>query len=337
MIIQCKQCRTKFRFDDAQMEGDGVWMRCSRCQHVFFQDNLSKINPSTVMPSSSSAFVPEPPPEKTVSRLSFEPASVVRKTITPDRDVTNFLRDDTAAENAGNDDLPTESSPVKQAGINLTDIEFSPASENPDEIDDLQEPFEETPLPPVRKKGILWKVALWSVFVILVVPALSIFVVLPQLGLPQYGERLAKLGNKYLGGSQTMRPEMVIGQVKLQDIRQRVVNNYILGNIRIVEGTAVNQADFSIARILIKAQVLDAYAVVLGERVSYAGNIISDEDLANLSEEEILRRLSQPEGRDNSNDRLIPNGQIPFMIVFTKDLPGTIKTTVKIYGAEKLL
>ena len=39
MIIQCRQCRTKFRFDDALMQGNGVWLRCSRCGHVYFQDN----------------------------------------------------------------------------------------------------------------------------------------------------------------------------------------------------------------------------------------------------------------------------------------------------------
>ena len=95
-----------------------------------------------------------------------------------------------------------------------------------------------------------------------------------------------------------------------------MINNYILGNIRIMEGTAVNQADFSIARILVKAQILDAYAVVLGERESYAGNVLTDEELTNMSEEEILQRLSLPEGRDNLNERVIPNGQYPFYDCF---------------------
>src|SRR5512137_77225 len=38
MIIQCRKCETRFRFDENLMEGDGVWVRCSRCQHVFFQE-----------------------------------------------------------------------------------------------------------------------------------------------------------------------------------------------------------------------------------------------------------------------------------------------------------
>jgi len=77
--------------------------------------------------------------------------------------------------------------------------------------------------------------------------------------------------------------------------------------------------------------------VVLGERTSYAGNVLTDDELMNLPEEEILRRLSRPEGNNNSNDKIVPNGQIPFMIVFTHEPPGVIKTTVTTNGAERLL
>jgi len=75
----------------------------------------------------------------------------------------------------------------------------------------------------------------------------------------------------------------------------------------------------------------------VGEQTSYAGNILTDEELTNLSEEEILTRLMQPQGMNNVNDRIMPNGQIPFMIVFPNEPAGVIKTTVVTVGAEKLL
>ncbi|MDP2839121.1 MAG: zinc-ribbon domain-containing protein, partial [Syntrophales bacterium] len=37
MIIQCRKCETRFRFDDTLIQRDGVWVRCSHCRHVFFQ------------------------------------------------------------------------------------------------------------------------------------------------------------------------------------------------------------------------------------------------------------------------------------------------------------
>jgi hypothetical protein len=170
-----------------------------------------------------------------------------------------------------------------------------------------------------------------SIFAIIVITALVYFVKFPDLC-----ERYIQVARNVIGVSQPTDGQMR-GFVKLQDIRQRIVNNYMLGNVRIVQGVAVNQANFPIACISVKGAILDAYAVVLGERVSYAGNVLTDEELTNMSEEEILKRLSSPEGSNNSNERVIPNGQIPFMIVFTREPPGSIKTTVMIVGAERLL
>ena len=39
MIIQCKTCGTKYRFDKSQIEGEGIWVRCTRCETTFFQKN----------------------------------------------------------------------------------------------------------------------------------------------------------------------------------------------------------------------------------------------------------------------------------------------------------
>lgn len=35
MIIQCDKCSTKFRLDDSRVTGNGVRVRCTKCQHVF--------------------------------------------------------------------------------------------------------------------------------------------------------------------------------------------------------------------------------------------------------------------------------------------------------------
>jgi predicted Zn finger-like uncharacterized protein len=35
MIIQCEQCRAKFRLDDSRVTGRGIKVRCSRCKHLF--------------------------------------------------------------------------------------------------------------------------------------------------------------------------------------------------------------------------------------------------------------------------------------------------------------
>jgi predicted Zn finger-like uncharacterized protein len=40
MIIQCAGCGTRFKFDETLIRGEGVWVRCSQCKNVFFQENV---------------------------------------------------------------------------------------------------------------------------------------------------------------------------------------------------------------------------------------------------------------------------------------------------------
>lgn len=303
MIIQCRQCRTKYTFDNALMQGDGVWMRCSRCQHVFFLDNpLTVKKPIEESINKASAFAQDALSAHWNGEVSYEEMLTSGK----DADVVQFL--DNVMEGKNNYSKEMEAMTGQDEEFNKT--------------------------MPVETKGFwkTWKMAVWSIFVILVIPAAIYFLIFPQ-----YGDRFVKIANQYFGTPEPEREDTITGQVKLQDIRQRILNNYILGQIRVVEGIAVNQADFPISRIVIKGEIVNAYAVILSERSSFAGNILTDDELATLSEEEILKILAQPSGRSNSNDKLLPNGQIPFMIVFTHDPPSQITTRLITIGAERLL
>ena len=39
MVAQCKNCQTKFKFDETLIEGEGIWVRCNQCKKVFFLEN----------------------------------------------------------------------------------------------------------------------------------------------------------------------------------------------------------------------------------------------------------------------------------------------------------
>jgi hypothetical protein len=329
MIIQCRQCRTKFYLDDALMQGDGMWMRCSRCQHVFFQDNPLIIREEIETPLvPGSVFSEGPIPAKRSTDLTKEVPPVPDR----DEDIVRFLDNVMEAKKTVNDEVNLEIEKTSRESIGKENFVSAERSAAFRDLREKVEDFEQKK--PLSKKSSrkTWKVIVWAVLVIVVIPVVIYFFIFPQLG-----DRFIKIANKYIGEQEPVRPEVVIGQVKLQDIRQRMLNNYVLGQIRVMEGTAVNQADYSISRIVIKGAIVDAFAVVLGERTSYAGNVLTDDELTNLPEEEILRKLSQPEGRNNLNDKISPNGQIPFMIVFTREPAGVIKTTVTTIGAERLL
>jgi predicted Zn finger-like uncharacterized protein len=317
MIIQCKQCRTKFKFDDALMQGNGVWLRCSRCGHVYYQEN-PLMKPETVLPSE-----PAKPIEESIPVEKSMP--VEKSTELPAQSPSVVYRDENSFHSL---DKVIETKKYLNEEINL-DIEKTSEESIGGEKEEIVQKKLSTP----KSSGKIWKIAVWSVFVILIIPAIIYFLVFPE-----FGEQIINNVLVYVGISEPARLEIVISQaVKLQDVRHRVINNYILGQIGVVEGSAVNRADYPISRIQIKGEILDAYSVVLGDHISYAGNILTDEELTNLSEEEILMKLSHPEGLNNSNDKIMPNGQIPFMIVFSHEPAGVIKTTVVTVGAERLL
>lgn len=328
MIIQCRQCRTKFFFEDSMMQGDGLWMRCSRCEHVFFQDNPFTEKQETEEPLvSEPVFSEDSKSDEIMVDLSKEAPPRSGR----DEDVVRFLDNVMEAKNSLGEQVNLGMEKTSREGIN--EGKFV-TTERSSAVGDLSRKGEvkQTVQLSKKRKSKTWKVFVWSILVIVIIPAVIYFNVYPPIG-----DRFIEIAHKYIGDPEPARPEVVIGQVKLQDIRQRMIKNNVLGEIRVMEGMAVNQADYPICRIAIKGAIVDAYSVVLGERTSYAGNVLTDEELANLPEEEILRKLSRPEGNSNSNDKIVPNGQIPFMIVFAREPAGVIKTTVTTIGAERLL
>jgi hypothetical protein len=131
--------------------------------------------------------------------------------------------------------------------------------------------------------------------------------------------------------------EPILDLIKIQDVRQRFITNWLIGNVRVFEGTAVNVAVHPLTRIQIRGKLYDAENRVLAEQISFGGNLLTDAELATLTEEDIQHRLTLPQGSNVSNDRIIPDGRLPFMIVFVHDPPGVVKATVMPAGAEKLL
>jgi hypothetical protein len=322
------------------MQGSGIWLRCSRCGHVYFQENphlkrtepdyLVEQEPETEPVASEEKIVPE---EK-ISKAHDDTPSVFHR----DEHGMKSLDKIMAARKRGSEeiDLDVEPSREEKAG---KEIEKTEPIGKAGETVKTGKP-EKKKISSPKSSGKAWKIALWSVLVILVIPLAIYFYVFPQFSeqLVDSGNYLVKQFNEYRGVSEPVTSGGFINQmVKLQEVRYRRVNNYILGQIGVLEGTAVNRADYPLSRIQIKGEIVDAYSVVLGERASYAGNILTDDELINLPEEEILIKLLQPEGLNNSNDKIMPNGQIPFMIVFPNEPSGVIKTTVVTIGAERLL
>jgi predicted Zn finger-like uncharacterized protein len=285
MIIQCRICRTKYHFDETRIPQDGVWVRCTRCQKVFFQ---------------------HPP----LSSLG-EPLS--------------------GLVGADKSEDPDQIAPGAAKTVDMRDLSRSEAPE-PDDLTEISEVSQTRP--PAKR---IWVLALGAIMLVLVAGGGSLFL------FPQYGQVVMKELNALFPGlasftaQEMTTPVVGPAQVKVVDVKQRFVDNALLGNMRIVEGVVMNTSPYPMARIKVGGELFDMIGTPVRQSSAFCGNLLTDEELGIMSEEQIYRELANPQGSDVPNDKIAPNGTIPFMIVFLREPPGVTRTFVIPVAAERLL
>jgi predicted Zn finger-like uncharacterized protein len=336
MIIQCRKCETRFRFDDTLINGDGVWVRCSRCQHVFFQQQPAGDASAAAEPEIPSVRISE---ARRISEDRFSGAEerMQRMEAQPEIQPTPA----TLAEREQAEDFG------KEPSIEFLDADLRKETlAGPVAVGEEEEEAAEGEEEPSEggTKGKRWgrtllKLIALMVFVVIVAGTLYLYL------FPEVRTQVLVWAAPWLRGvpvlENLVRTEMKDGRtaltpVRIKDVRQRSVANLLAGNLRVIEGVAVNQASYPLARIRVRLVIADAYDVVLGEKIVYGGNLLTDAELGALTETEIQRELSVPQGSDVSNERIAPNGEIPFMIVFNQEQAGAIKTTVTTAGADRV-
>ena len=337
MIIQCRKCDTRFRFDETLIEGDGVWVRCSRCQHVFFQERSA----AGESPSSAPAEGPEIPSVRIsdARRISDDGFSRTEERLPPamseKAEIPPFLSTEVDKEVPLEFDKEPTIAGV-EAGMEKDSLHEQEAGW---EVASEEEEFPEDEPARGRWGWLVLKIAALIVFIALIVGGLSLWY------FPEIRTRTLEWVSPWLRnvpavekflGTETKSLETVQEPIGLRDVRQRSVANLLAGNLRVIEGIAVNQSPYPQARIRVRLVISDAFDVVLGEKIAYCGNLLTDAELSTLAEAEIQRELSTPQGSDVSNERIAPNGEIPFMIVFSQEQAGAIKTVVTPAGADRV-
>ncbi len=340
MIIRCRKCGTRFRFDETVIEKDGVWVRCSRCQNVFFEERPS----GETGGSHSSGEIPS---VRISDAVRIGEASRSPEDHFPPAEDRPAWERETVSEPlpslSGKDaELPVEIGKESdlegiEVRMDAEPIRGSAVAEDAEEYeDDEGEEVPEAESAGRRWARILLRIAALTALIVLIAGGIALWL-LPDvrtLVLEEASPWLRGIpGIEQFLGTETKRGA-TSQPVRIKDVRQRSVTNLLVGNLRVIEGTAVNQSSAPLANIRIRLVISDAYDVVLGERVAYCGNLLTDAELNTLAETEIQRELATPQGTDVSNQRIAPNGEIPFMIVFSQEQAGAIKTVVAPAGAD---
>lgn len=342
MIVQCKKCRAKYRFDESLMDGEGVWVRCSRCKTLFFLDKPA--TEEVLSPSVGTAGVVDvriDPLEKNRSSVEndIEPdfAQTWKLTTSENKETTNALKMENhkqirMEEKDSGPSIEVDRQGLIESGRDILKGDGAEGLKEQEVEEKAQKPGDEKIS--ARSKGKQWV----YLFVLLVLGGVYVWF-FSEVGrqAADFTSSAASTLFEKIYGTDLKKEDVGPAQVDLADVRQRLVANGVLGIIRVVEGTAINQSSHPMTRIKVMGKIFGDGGVLLGERESYCGNLLTGDELAAMTEEQLQRELSNPQGSDVSNDRIVPKGQIAFMIVFTHEPMGVLKTYVVPSGAERLL
>ncbi len=318
MIIQCPKCETRYRFDDSLMGEDGIWVRCTKCQNVFFQTQTDnhKLGESAEIPSVRISDAKRTSDDRFSPEYAMQGKKEIEKPLAQPRSKSepslNFKRE---------------------------------SSLNPEDGEKKEVEKEDAPIAKQTKKRhwgrMLLEIAAACVFITITVGAV-VFALYPDirnsaiLYVRPYLKGIPVLENIFPEEKKDVY--VSLESLKIKDIRRRTVTNIISGSLQVIEGVVANEADYPVSQIKIRLVLTDSSDAVLGQKIAYCGNILTDEELGAMTEIEIQRELSNPKGSDFPAERILPKSEIPFMVVFTQDqTAGETKTTVTVAGAERNL
>jgi predicted Zn finger-like uncharacterized protein len=335
MIIQCKQCATKFRFKDELMTGEGVWVRCGRCGHEFFEVNTRqdasappaqeavKAKPdSAVVPAAEApapreepAPKPVPKPEPMAPPKMLTPADVISKPLAPAEVISP-----TAASRP----LASVDAISPAEGVNPVPVE-----EEEVELDDEEQ--EERPRTSFWTTG---RLVAYSILVFLVVGGVYLWL---NPGITRDILNFVNPGasDRVLGPAPTA-PVATAGGINFAEVKERFTKSIASGDILVISGLAVNEYEYPVARLKLRGKILDNTGKILGEVETFAGNLLTDDELNRLTDKEVLAELQKPEGSDMPNTNIRSRASIPFMIVFMNPPKEVDEFIIELSGVERM-
>ena len=309
MIIVCEECRSKFNVDAGLLKEGGSKVRCSVCKKVF------------------TAYPPETESPETPDLVPF-PDEALEETVTLDSppDLDEFggdESDETAADafdKAFEEALEEEiqDTPLEEV-VGQLKIEEGPVGLEDEKTEKLfKKPLAEEPSPDITpsKKGVrkskIPLIILLIVF-IFIIGILVVFFFAPGI-LPFKSLKPAKKEEVIDTG---------VRRLSFKDVSGSFFQSNKLGQLFVIKGMVMNNNAKARSFILLKSTIFDVAGNVVSQKLIYAGNTFSEDQLRELPLEEIDKGLKKQSGKGNINVNIQPSSSVPFMIVF-ENLPDNL-------------
>jgi len=327
MIIECKQCGSKFQLDEGLIREEGSKVRCSVCKNVF------KAYPKGVIPKGEEK-------RKGVDQTLGE-------TVTLD---THPTLEEQRPEPLLEDTFEAELAKALQEESETKKIEtLSPDQIPEDEEEDLRFDFEESPkLEPQpepspastlqrekseiaeapakpekvaarkRRKGGLQRFLMILLIVLLLLTGgAAAFLYFAPEQVPESLSSLLGIAGK---------PEVKdpgVRRLSFKNVAGKFYQSTKAGNLFCIQGVVLNNYPGSRSFIRVKGSLLDEKGATVKQKLTFAGNIFTENELKDMSLEQINQGLANRAGKGNINVNVKPQASVPFMIVF-EELPDNL-------------
>jgi len=327
MIIECKQCGSKFKLDEGLIREEGSKVRCSVCKNVF------KAYPKGVTPMAEGK-------RKVVDQSLGETVTLDTQPTLEEQKPEPLLEDTFEAELAkalqeeaetkrteaiSPDQIPEEEEEELQFDFEEEpkrepQLEASPSSTLQREISKIAEaPAKpEKAVPKKGKKGGVPRFLMIVLIVVLLITggAAALLYFAPE----QVPESLTS----YLGVAG--KPEVKdpgVRRLSFKTVGGKFYQSSKAGNLFCIQGMVFNNYPGSRSFIRVKGSLLDEKGVAVKQKLAFAGNTFSENELKDMSLEQINQGLANRTGKGNANVNVKPQASVPFMIVF-EELPENL-------------
>jgi len=326
MIIECKQCGSKFKLDEGLIREEGSKVRCSVCKSVF------KTYPKGVSPKGDEKRkVADQSLGETVTLDTYptleeqRPEPLLEDTF--EAELAKALQEESETkkiETLSPDQIPEEEEDLRfdfeEGTKRQPQLEPSPASTLQREPAKPTEapPKPEKAVPKKRKKGGVPRFLMIVLIVVLLLTggAAALLYFAP--------ERVPESLTPYLG--MAGKPEVKdpgVRRLSFKNVSGKFYQSTKAGNLFCIQGVVFNNYPGARDYIRIKGSLLDEKQTVVKWKLAYAGNIFSENELKDLSLEQINQGLTNRTGKGNVNVGVKPQASVPFMIVF-EELPENL-------------
>jgi predicted Zn finger-like uncharacterized protein len=327
MIIECEKCKSRFNLDESLLKQEGSKVKCSTCENVFVaypseptpvegpppDESLDEAFEETVALDSPPVLEEEAEPEVEPEAEPEAEAEPTEEEIGADFDMAfDEGMEEETVQTMSPDQIPEEEEMpdgeevmerAAEIGEQLTEDEPEEEFEEEPEEGDEAVPSEKEP-----GRSMLFPVIL-GIVLLLLGGAVAVIFLAPDL-IPDSlsfikqtkKEEPADMGNRRLS---------------FKAVTGSFIESDNAGQLFVIKGMVTNKYPKGRSFILTKGSLLDDKGRVVKKKMAYAGNTFTENQIKEMSLEEIDKGLKNRLGKGRVNFNIKPDGTIPFMIVFS--------------------